>query len=310
MKIKADTADAGQRLDWFASDKFKLTRNFAKKMIEEGKIIVNGKNSKPSYKLKENDETEFFEEKEEEIILKPENIPLEIIYEDDDLIVLNKQKGLICHPTSRNETHTLVNALLYHTKGKLSDTKDKTRRGIVHRLDKDTSGLMLAAKNNEAHIRLQEDIQTKKTIRKYLAVCHGIIEEDEGIIDKPLVHYLSKTVKMNTSDEGLNAVTLFKVLERFNCATFLELELKTGRTHQIRCHLASLNHPIIGDDLYGAKGYKKGALQNLKTTGQVLMSYYLLFTHPKTNEIMKFEIGEENYHSDLKKTLNLLRSLN
>ena len=232
---------------------------------------------------------------------------LDIIYEDNDIIVLNKQKGLICHPSAYNREDTLVNALLYHT-DKLSDIEGKERQGIVHRLDVNTSGLMLVAKNNQSHTFLKKDIQNKKTVRKYLGICHGILEENEGIIEKPLVHYIKDTVKMKVSNEGLYALTKYRVIEKFKNSTFVELELKTGRTHQIRVHLSSINHPLIGDELYGSNGYKIGIFKNLKTEGQVLMSYYLSFTHPKTNEIMKFEIDKENYHPDLKKVLKLLRS--
>ena len=318
MEIKIDENFKDQRLDNFSKDIFfeeyflitneNLTRTKVQKYILEGKITVNKNLSKPSYKLKLNDTVSFeIEKKQNEIIINPKNIPLDIYFEDNDLIVLNKQKNLICHPTSKNEDDTLVNALLYHTKH-LSDIQGKIRQGIVHRLDKDTSGLMLVAKTNEAHIKLQEDIKNKKTISKYLAICYGIINEDEGKIEKPLVHYLDKTVKMNVSNEGLYALTKFKVLERFEGATFLELKLETGRTHQIRCHLSYIGHPLINDDLYGAKAFKTGIFKNLKTTGQVLMSYYLSFTHPKTNEIMEFEIKKENYHPDLLKVLKLLRS--
>lgn len=307
MKIVVDENSKNQRLDIFCTEKFQLQRSKVQKYIALANIKVNELASRASYKIKTGDVIELQIEEETPVEIKPKNIPLDILYEDDDLIVLNKQKGLICHPTSRMEEDTLVSALMYHTKN-LSDIQGKTRMGIVHRLDCNTSGLMLAAKTNSAHKFLQKDIQTKKTVRKYLAVCHGMISENEGIINKPLVHYLGKTVKMNVSKEGLEAETHFRVLERFNSSTFIELELKTGRTHQIRCHLASLGHPLVGDDLYGAKGYQNGVFRNFKTEGQVLMSYYLSFTHPTTGEIMEFEIKEENYHPDLIKTLSLLRS--
>ena len=307
MKIVLNEEDKNKRLDVIACEKFSLSRSNIKKLIENGKITVNGVVQSPSYKIKNNDEIELTDNFEESYEIKPKNIPLDILYEDDDLIVLNKQKDLICHPTSRNEENTLVSALLYHTKN-LSDIGGCERQGIVHRLDKDTSGLMLAAKNNKAHEFLQKDIQTKKTIRKYLAICHGVIDDDFGKIEKPLIHYLGKTVKMHVSDKGQEAVTNFKVLERFNGATFLELQLETGRTHQIRCHLASLNHPLIGDELYGAKGFNLKALKGFKPKGQILMSYYLSFTHPTSGEIMEFEIKKDNYHPDLKKALSLLRS--
>ncbi len=292
-----------ERLDVYCSNRFFLSRSQARKLIENGQILVNKKVEKPSYKLKEEDTVEFTGEKKEDRKILPQNIPLDIIYEDDYLIVLNKQKGLLTHPTTHNYDNTLVNALLYHTKGKLSNIGGDFRQGIVHRLDCDTSGLMLAAKTNFAHEKLAEDIKTKKTVRKYLGICHGIIEDDFGIIDKPLVHYMGKTVKMNVSNEGQKAITEYKVLERFQKATFLELKLQTGRTHQIRCHLSSLNHPLIGDILYGSKGFID--FQNLKTKGQVLQSYFLAFTHPVTGEIMEYRI---DYDEDIKKVLNYLRS--
>ncbi len=316
MKITADLNDKGKRLDSFTVEAFfdiyysikgeELTRSKVQKMIDTELVKVNGKKQKASYKVNIEDVIELNEIEKEKIL--PKNIPLNILYEDDFLIVLNKQKGLICHPSAYNKEDTLVNALLYHT-DKLSDTEGEIRRGIVHRLDCNTSGLMLVAKTNEAHIKLKKDIQTKKTVRKYLGVCYGNIENDFGTIDKPLVHYLSDTVKMNVSDNGLNSVTEYRVLERYKEATFLELKLQTGRTHQIRCHLASIGHPLVNDDLYGAKGYKRGKLGNLKTEGQVLMSYYLSFTHPISNDTMEFEIKEDEFHPDLKKTLKLLRSL-
>lgn len=308
MKVIVDFDNENLRLDNFSSKVFSISRTQAQKLIENGKILVNNEIKKTSYKVQVDDFIDY--EKEEEIVFepKPKDIKLDILYEDDDLIVLNKQKGLICHPTTKNEEDTLVSALLFHTKN-LSDVQGKIRQGIVHRLDKDTSGLMLVAKNNKAHQKLQEDIKSKKTVRKYLAVCYGVIKDDFGIIDKPLIHNMDKTVKMTVNELGLDAVTEYKVLERFENATFLELKLQTGRTHQIRCHMSSLNHPVVGDDLYGAKGFKRSIFKNFKTQGQVLMSYYLSFTHPTTGEIMEFEIKEENYHIDLIRTLNLLRSL-
>ena len=318
MQIKIEENETTKRLDNFIVeaffDEYKmqtgeiLTRNIVQKNIMNGFIKVNSKVQKPSYKLKLNDIVDFEIKEKKEIIIKPKNIPLDIIFEDEDLIVLNKQKGLIVHPTSKMEDDSLVSALLFHNK-KLSDIGGIIRQGIVHRLDRDTSGLMLIAKNNEAHIKLQKDIQDKKTIRKYLAVCYGVIEDDFGTIDKPLIHFLNKTVKMNVAEVGQNAVTHFRVIERFELATFLELQLETGRTHQIRCHLSSINHPLVGDNLYGAKGFQKGIFKTLKTKGQVLMSYYLSFTHPMTGEIMEFMLDEKKYHPDLTKTLNLLRSI-
>ncbi len=275
----------------------KLTRSKIQKMISCGKITVNSKRVKPSFKLKIGDiiEIDEFEELKEKIL--PEKIDLDIVYEDDFILLLNKHG-------------TLVNALLYYAKTSgctLSDIQGDERRGIVHRLDKNTPGLILIAKTNDAHINLQKQIRTKEAKRKYLAVVHGVIEENEGIIDKPLVHYMKKSVKMNTAkeNEGQNAITLYRVLERYEDLTLVEVELKTGRTHQIRCHMASINHPVYGDTLYGAKGFKSRL--NLKTTEQLLMSYYIKFTHPKTGDIMEFKLDESHYDKDFTRFFKIMR---
>ena len=283
-----------------------FTRSKIQKMIENGKIKVNSKTVKSSYKLKAGDIIEIDEKEDDDKNILPEKIDLDVVYEDDYLLLINKQKGILTHPTPLNKTGTLVNALLYYGCA-LSDIQGQERRGIIHRLDKNTSGLILIAKTNEAHLNLQEQIQTKTAKRKYLAVVHGIIEEDNGVIDKPLVHYMQKTVKMNIAkeNEGLKAVTIYGVLERFEDLTLLEVELKTGRTHQIRCHMSSINHPVYGDTLYGAKGFRSKI--NLKTTEQLLMSYYIKFTHPKTGDIMEFKLDENRYDKDFKKFFTTVR---
>ena len=283
-----------------------FTRSKIQKMIENGKIKVNSKTVKSSYKLKAGDIIEIDEKEDDDKNILPEKIDLDVVYEDDYLLLINKQKGILTHPTPLNKTGTLVNALLYYGCA-LSDIQGQERRGIIHRLDKNTSGLILIAKTNEAHLNLQEQIQTKTAKRKYLAVVHGIIEEDNGVIDKPLVHYMQKTVKMNIAkeNEGLKAVTIYGVLERFEDLTLLEVELKTGRTHQIRCHMSSINHPVYGDTLYGAKGFRSKI--NLKTTEQLLMSYYIKFTHPKTGDIMEFKLDENRYDKEFKKFFTTVR---
>ena len=283
-----------------------FTRSKIQKMIENGKIKVNSKTVKSSYKLTAGDIIEIDEKEDDDKNILPEKIDLDVVYEDDYLLLINKQKGILTHPTPLNKTGTLVNALLYYGCA-LSDIQGQERRGIIHRLDKNTSGLILIAKTNEAHLNLQEQIQTKTAKRKYLAVVHGIIEEDNGVIDKPLVHYMQKTVKMNIAkeNEGLKAVTIYGVLERFEDLTLLEVELKTGRTHQIRCHMSSINHPVYGDTLYGAKGFRSKI--NLKTTEQLLMSYYIKFTHPKTGDIMEFKLDENRYDKDFKKFFTTVR---
>lgn len=285
-----------------------FTRSKVQKMLADGKIVVNSKPVKSSFKLKVGDIIEIDETEEENKSILPEKIDLDIVFEDEYILVLNKQKGILTHPTPLNKTGTLVNALLYYGCA-LSDIQGEERRGIVHRLDKNTSGLILVAKTNEAHANLQEQIQKKEAKRKYLAVVHGIVKENEGIIDKPLVHFMQKTIKMNIAkkNEGQEAITIFKVLERYEDLTLVELELKTGRTHQIRCHMASINHPVFGDTLYGAKGFKSKI--NIKTAEQLLMSYYIRFTHPKTGDIMEFKLDESRYDKDFKKFFAAIKNV-
>ncbi len=304
------TADKQERLDVFLMDFFEdFSRSKIQKMIENNLIKVNGEAKKPSYKLKAGDNISI--ENKEEIPVKPQNIPLDIKYEDDDLIVLNKPKNMLSHPTSNDSENTLVNALLYHCGNNLSDIGGNIRRGIVHRLDKNTSGLMLVAKTNEAHKNLALQIKEKTAVRKYLAVVAGVVEVDEGTINKPIARTIKETVKMkiagNKDKNAKSAVTHFKVLKRFGGATFIELKLETGRTHQIRVHMASINHPVLGDTLYGARGFKIEGLHNVKLKEQVLQSYYLSFTHPSTHVIMEFEIKENEFDNDLKKVLQILK---
>lgn len=305
MEFQADSSKDKIRLDNAVSDFLPdFTRSKIQKMIEVGAITVNSKIVKPSFKIKTGDIININKQDEEKPVIQPQDIPLDIIYEDNYLLVINKQKGILTHPTPLNKENSLVNALLYYGCN-LSDIQGEERRGIIHRLDKNTSGLIMIAKTNEAHLNLQKQIQSKTAKRKYLAVVYGIIEENEGIINKPLVHNIKKTVKMGTAPEGegQEAITHFKVLKRYSDLTLLELELETGRTHQIRCHMASINHPVYGDTLYGAKGFKSKI--NLKTKEQLLMSYYLSFTHPKTGEIMEFQLDKTQYDSDFKRFFNI-----
>lgn len=314
--IIVDQKTSDQRLDVFLAntiDDESINRTKIQKIIEKGQVPVNGVFKKPSYKLKMGDRIDFNPDEfrtllEEDIKVKPQKIPLDILFEDEHLLVVNKPKNMLTHPTSYESKDTLVNALLYHCKDKLSDVGGPLRRGIVHRLDKNTSGLLVVAKTNEAHNILSAQIRNKTAIRKYLAVVLGEVVTQSGVINKPISRSLKETVKMVVDENApfaKPAKTYYYVLERFEGATFLELELETGRTHQIRVHLSSLNHPVFGDELYGAKGFKKYA--NVKTTGQVLQSTYLRFTHPKNSEIMEFELLEERWDADLKRVLRNLR---
>lgn len=313
-KIKIEEKNEKQRLDTFLTIYFenKYKRNKLSQAIDEKYFLINGKNQKPSYKLKLNDEISYDENKlssflNPDLSLKPWKHELDILFEDDDLIVLNKPKEMLCHPTKFERQNTLSNALLYHTKGKLSDIGGLDRLGIVHRLDKNTSGIMLAAKTNFAHENLSKQIKEKSAIRKYLAIVLGNFDEKKGIIDKPLIHSLKDDVKMMISSEGLRAITHYEVLEEFRGASLVELNLKTGRTHQIRAHLSSINHPVFGDSLYGAKSFMRNEFYNLKTIEQLLQSYYISFLHPKTNEKMEFLLDEKSFSSDFIKVLDFLR---
>ena len=317
IQIKIDENNSKKRLDIFLVEHFenKYPRAKLANAIEKKYFLINQNIQKASYKLKLNDIVSFDEIELDnflnpDLTLKPWEYKLDILYEDDDLIVLNKPKEMLCHPTKFERDNTLSNALLYHTKGNLSNLAGEDRLGIVHRLDKNTSGLMLAAKNNVAHENLSKQIKEKTATRKYLAIALVEFSEKEGIINKPLLHSLKDDVKMIVSDNGLEAITHYKVLEEYRGASLVELNLKTGRTHQIRAHLASIGHPVFGDSLYGAKSFMRNEFYNLKTIEQLLQSYYLSFSHPKTGKKLEFQLEEKDFSKDFIKVLNFLRSKN
>ena len=311
QKITLSSDNASKRLDAFLAQTLNTSRKNILKALEGGKILVDNSIKKASYKLKGSEVILYDPDilKEEIIELEPWNTKLDIKYEDDELLVINKPKGMLTHPSAYQRENTLVNALLYHCKGKLSNSEEPLRRGIVHRLDKDTAGLMLAAKTDFAAESLRNQIRNKTAKRKYLAIALGEFSEKEGVIDKALVHYMDNTVKMQIAPDnmGKEAITHYRVLEQFMGAALVELELKTGRTHQIRAHLKSINHPVFGDDLYGAKGATIEKYRGIKTQGQVLQSYYLSFTHPKNNEIMTFELKPDDWDRDLVRVLKIMR---
>jgi len=314
--VRADEKTCGQRLDVFLTHMIEdenINRTKIQKIILQGKAPVNGAVKKPAYKLKPGDFVDIDESAlqlflEEDIKISPQKIPLEILFEDKHVLVVNKPKNMLTHPTSYESKDTLVNALLHHCGENLSDIGGPLRRGIVHRLDKNTSGLLMVAKTNGAHQILSRQIKDKKAVRKYLAVVLGEVLANSGVIEKPITRSMKDTVKMVVDPDSpfaKQARTYYYVLERFEGATFVELELETGRTHQIRVHMSSLNHPVFGDELYGSKGFKQ--YSKIKTRGQVLQSTYLCFTHPKNSEIMEFELGPERWDEDLKKVLKILR---
>ena len=267
------------RLDAYLALKLNLSRSKVQKLIKEEKVLVNNKVVNSNYLVKLNDEILVNDELNYEINVEPENIPIDIVYEDDDLLVINKTSGMVVHPAPGHYTKTLVNALLYRfnlTSG------EKIRPGIVHRLDKDTSGLMLFAKNEETHEKLSEMISKKEVERHYLAITEGVIKHDTGTIDAPIGRDPNNRQKMKVTDiNAKEAITHFKVLERFKNNTLIECILETGRTHQIRVHLSYINHPIVNDPVYG-----RGKCSEF---GQMLHSTSIKFNHPRTGKELFFK---------------------
>ena len=292
--------DENKRLDSFLSE---ITPNFSRSkiqgLIKKEAVKVNGLFKKASYILKENDKIEFELPAEEEITIKPQNIPLEIVYEDENMLVVNKPSGMLTHPTTLERENTLVNALLYKYGENLSDINGEFRRGILHRLDRNTSGLLMIAKNNKAHEFLANQIREHTIEKKYLAIAKGVIKKDEFEINSPIGRNPNQPHKMAIREDGKPSKTVVKVLERFKDATYVELTLITGRTHQIRVHLKSINHPIYNDTLYGA-GQEK-----VRTEEQVLQSYFLRFTKPFESEIIELQIEPDE---KIQKVLKYLRS--
>jgi len=280
-----------QRIDVFISENIEeLSRSYIQKLIAEELIKVNGKKIKANYRLKEDDLIEAIIPDPEPIIIKPENITLEIVYEDNDLLVVNKPVDMVVHPAAGNYSGTLVNALLYHCQD-LSGINGKLRPGIVHRIDKDTSGLLVVAKNDVSHQELAQQLKEHSVDRAYLALVHGVITEPGGIIDAPIGRHPNERKKMAvTFKNSKNAVTKYMVKERFHNHTFAECRLETGRTHQIRVHMAYINHPLVGDPLYG---YNKR--DNLGFQGQALHAYLIGFTHPRTKERLSFQVDLPDY---------------
>ncbi|HHW58065.1 MAG TPA: RluA family pseudouridine synthase [Clostridia bacterium] len=286
--LQGEKDDEGKRIDVFLAAELDYTRSYIKKLIVDGLVLVNGKTVKPSYKVKENDEVVVNIPEAEKIDVLPENIPLDILYEDDDIIVINKPQGMVVHPAPGNYSGTLVNALLYHCKN-LSGINGILRPGIVHRLDKDTSGVMVVAKNDKAHISLSNQIKERSVLKKYIAIVEGAIKDEEGKIEAPIGRHPFDRKKMAVIEDGRYALTLYKVLERFKENTLVEAVIKTGRTHQIRVHMAYIGHPVVGDPVYG---FKK---QKFKLEGQALHSRVLGFMHPTKGVYMEFEAPLPEY---------------
>lgn len=280
------------RLDKYLIDKLDLSRSKVQEMIKQELVKVNDKNCKNSYVLKDGDKINILGELKYETDIKPENIKLDIVYEDDDVIVINKPSGMVVHPAAGNYSNTLVNALLYHTKNLSSNNGDE-RPGIVHRIDKDTSGLLVVAKNDKAHQFLQEQLKDKTLSRIYLALVSGRINHDTGEIDAPIGRDVNDRKKMCVTDvNSKDAITYFKVIDRYKDATLIECKLKTGRTHQIRVHMKYINHPIINDPVYGNK-------KNVTSFGQMLHAKEISFIHPTTKEKMTFNVDAPKEFYDI-----------
>ena len=290
--------DAGKRLDAFLASKNQdISRMAVQRMIENGNIMVNRQKSKASYKVCEGDNIILEEEKPKDISLKAQDIPIEIIYEDKDIIVVNKPKGMDVHPGNGNTEGTLVNSLMAICKDSLSGIGGEIRPGIVHRLDKDTSGILIVAKNDRAHINLSEQIKNHQVKKTYIALVRGIVKENEATINMPIGRSPNDRKKMAVVKNGKEAITHFKVLKRYDTCTLLQVNIETGRTHQIRVHLAKIGYPIIGDEVYSSGKNE----WNIK--GQCLHAKSLDFKHPTTNEQIHLEAELPEYFQSLLKEL-------
>ena len=289
------------RLDAFLSKQAEFSsRSQVQNLIKKKQVFVNGNVVKSSFLVKADDEISVELSDDFNVIINPEDISIDVVYEDDDILVVNKPKNMITHPTPKETSGTLVNALLYkYGYEGLSDINGVMRPGIVHRLDRNTSGILMVAKNNLAHEFLSNQIKTKSAQRKYLAVVHGNLEPEIGTVNAPISRHKTKPEKMNVNEDGKPSVTHFRVLEYFKGFSFIELQLETGRTHQIRVHMNHIGHPIVNDTLYNKIPFK------VKTTEQVLQSYSLKFTTLKNDDIIELEIEQDE---DVQKVLKYLRS--
>ncbi|GAX90976.1 pseudouridine synthase [Effusibacillus lacus] len=296
--FQVDEEMAGERIDRFLAERVAdLSRSQIQGLIEHGFVLVSGKQVKSNYKLRSGDEILLSLPEPEPTEVEPENIPLEIVFEDSDVVVVNKPRGMVVHPAAGHMKGTLVNALLYHCKD-LSGINGILRPGIVHRIDKDTSGLIMAAKNDAAHVSLAQQLKDHTVTRKYTAIVHGVVSHDLGTVDAPIGRHPVNRLKMAVVKQGgRHAVTHFSVLERFKEYTLLECKLETGRTHQIRVHMDFIGHPLAGDPVYGPK-------RTLEIDGQALHAQVLGFAHPRTGEYMEFS---SDLPEDMERLIEQLR---
>ena len=310
--LRASEADAGKRLDVFVADSSEeMTRSRIQRLLEEGNLLVNGKILKAGYKLKAGDEVVLTVPEAKELNARPEKMDLEIVYEDDDIAVVNKPRGLVVHPAHGHEDGTMVNGLMYVFEGRLSGINGVLRPGIVHRIDKDTSGLLAVCKSDRAHLVMSEKMKEHDIERVYHAVVRGTFHEEEGTIDKPIGRADQDRKKMCVRADGRRAVTHYKVLETLGSYSYLEVRLETGRTHQIRVHMQSIGHPLMGDPLYGLVKETTAAGKRIAGMdfwpGQILHAKVLGFEHPVSGEAMRFDSELPEY---FKTVLEILRKEN
>lgn len=289
----------GERIDKCLSGQVDfVSRSYIQKIIKEGRVTVGGQAVKGSYRLCCGDMVRFTLPETTEPDIRPENLPLDILYEDRDVIVVNKPKGMVVHPAAGHYSGTLVNALMYHCRDQLSGINGVLRPGIVHRIDRDTTGSVIACKNDAAHQSIAAQLKEHSITRRYAAICCGVLKEDQGVIDKPIGRHPTDRKKMAADvRNGKRAVTHYKVLKRFDKYTYIECELETGRTHQIRVHMASLGHPLLGDEVYGPQK------SPYKLQGQTLHAGTLGFVHPSTGEYIEVEAPLPAYFLQLLKVL-------
>ena len=293
-KFLVSEEEEGDRLDVYLSNQLgDMSRSYVQKIIKDQKVKINSKVEKSKYLVKKSDEVEVEIPAPKILEVTPQDIPIDIVYEDKDFLIVNKKQGMVVHPAPGNYENTLVNAVLYHCEDKLSSINGIIRPGIVHRIDKDTSGLLMIAKNNNSHNFLAEQLKDHSITREYEFICHGVVKEDKITVDKPIGRNPKDRLKMAVVKDGKRAVTHFEVIERFENFTHVRATLETGRTHQIRVHSLYINHPLLGDPLYGPKNSK------FKLDGQTLHARKLGFIHPTTKEYVEFNSELPDYFQDI-----------